>query len=304
MPQFEQPLAAPKMAVRQTLTPPTDTEMSSPNAMDEHRGGPVRAPRVKRPPVQRRVASHPGLRRRRGKPSVAANQSNRAVKNDKSDQEGRELPPSGVDSSLTRRAPPLSIHDLISEKMVDPLFAAGLPFKEKRDFELLDYLSNVVWRGFEEMDAVDGTLDPFPSRWISRTATTPAVLYSCLMAASAHIDTRLPSRLENHEIIPEQLHYQSIAMRFLRTELETFEPAKLDSLLIIIIALAGSRLRHLPHPPTHPNPFCPPLRSLNWIDIYGAWDFSGVHWEALKALVKKSGGISAVKLYGLPWMIT
>jgi len=301
--KFEPPLDDREMAVRQTLTPPPDTEMTSPPATDQSRGGAARVPGVKRPPVPRRVARHPGLRRRRGKPAVATNQSNGVDTNDEADQEGRKLPPSSADSALARRASPPSIYDLLSEGMVDPLLVAGLPLKKKREFELLDYLSNVLWRGFEEVDVDDGTLNPFPSRWIRRTTTKPPILFGCLMGASSHLDSRLPGRLEDNQVIAEQLHYQNIVMKWLRAELETFEVAKLDDLLIVIISLATSRFRHLPQPPVDPNPFCPPLRSLNWIDIYGGWDISGVHWTALMGLIKKCGGISAVRLYGLPWMI-
>jgi len=304
MPQFEQPLDAQNMGERQTLTTPSDTDMCSPTVMDERRGGPARVPGVKRPPVQRRVPRHTGLRGRRRKQGVATNQSKRADQNDKSDQEGRELPPSDADSALTRRAPSPSIVDLLSEGMLDPLYAAGLPIKKKREFELLDYVTNVVWRGFEEVDVVDGTPNPFPNRWIFRGTTDPAVLYACLMGASSHLDCRLSFRLKNNQIIPEQVYYQNISMRWLRTELENFESANLDNLLIVIMCLATSRLRHLPQPPLDPNPFCPPLRSLNWIDIYGGWDISGVHWDALMGLIKKNGGISAIKLYGLPSIIS
>ena len=270
---FEHLRGTGELAGCQTWTLAPDTEMCSfaPTVV------------VKRCPIQRRI-------RRREKRGTAASRWNWADKNDKCDQEGREHWP--------------STHGLLMErKTVEPFGAAGLPIGRKREVELFDYLANVLWRGFREVD-VDGTPNPLASRWTRRVAANPGMISGYLMTASSHLDARLPSRPENYQIIAEQVCHQNMAMKWLRTELETFDPAKLDDILLIILSLASSRLRHLPQPPVDLNPFCPPLRSLNWLDVYGAWDLSGVHWNALLGLIERNGGISKVKLYGLPWLIS
>ena len=308
MAELKRLLHAPPIGVCSPPTTPPETETSSSTSFSNRSGAPTPKPGVQPWLISRRQIAQrpkrPELRRRRDKHAIVSNRSSQAKKEAALDEEDGELQALGTDSALARPASPAGVHDLVSQRRLDHLCATGLPIRRKRDFELLEYLCNVIWPGFEEVDADDGTVNPFPTRWVYRTATNPALLNALLMGASSHLDTRLPSRIEDHEIIQEQLHYQIMTIRSLRNDLTSFDPAKFDDLVMVIICLATSRLRHLPQPPIDANPYCPPLRSLNWIDIYGGWPFSEMHWKALKVLIEKNGGISKVTVYGLPWILS
>lgn len=184
----------------------------------------------------------------------------------------------------------------------DPFSTLSVPVDNTRELELLDYLTNVIWPGFSEYDS-EGNWNPFAIRWLKRSARNLALRHALLMASSSHLEARPPTWNKNPKLMAEQLYHENEAVRLVRHQLSNLDSTDVNETLMIILCLATNPCRQGVHPPD-PSPFNPPLRSLNWINVYGASDFSAVHWNALLELVEKIGGLSRIKVYGLPWVIS
>lgn len=186
---------------------------------------------------------------------------------------------------------------------VDPFNALSIPITNTRDLELIDYLTNVIWPQFSDLES-NGVCNPFPARWLRRGYDNPALMHAFLTASSSHIEARLPTSTLDQRMITEQLAHENEAFKLLRKQLEDPNSANIEDLLMVIVCLASNQCRQSKALAVDPKPFTPPLESANWLNIYGSWDFSGPHWNAIVQLVGRIGGLDQIREYGLPWVIS
>jgi hypothetical protein len=257
--------------------------------------------------VHRHVAAHSKFQRKqrleREQPRRLTTKTGKKVP-EEADRENKTSDALTMQRSIIRTtSPSYSLQDGLPAGRIDPFNALSIPINNSRDLELIDYLSNVIWPQFSELEA-NGVRNPFPARWLRRSYQNPALMHAFLTASSSHLEVRIPTYNEDKRVITEQLFHETEAFKWIRQQLQETGTANIDDLLMVIICLASNQCRQSKALAVDPKPFTPPLQSANWLNIYGSWDFSGPHWDAIVQLVKGIGGLDKLKEYGLPWVIT
>lgn len=264
--------------------------------------------------VQRHVAIHTKIQKRKRAKRLAAKESSQAKDHLPKPRQQQLFADGDLDQRLqesllientirqvslaNRMLRPGILRDPLPGGRIDPFCALYIPVENTRDLELLDYLTNVIWPGFSEYGS-DGALSPFATRWLRRGAKNPALLHAFLMSSSSHLKAQLLAWNKNPKVIAEQIYHENEAIRLVRHQLDNLESTDISEILMIIVSLATNRCRQVTTLPLDPTPFNPPLRSANWINVYGTCDFSWVHWNALLKLIENVGGFSRIGSYGL-----
>jgi hypothetical protein len=127
------------------------------------------------------------------------------------------------------------------------------------------------------------------------------------MAASVHLERTA----QNHGAInypsraTEQLYHKGAALRALQSAITgpIIGTRTLDEIILCICFLAVHDDIQESLAKDY-NPFNPPLQDLQGLDFYGFSSFHGVHWNAIRQLVMRNGGLHTVKLYGAPWFLS
>jgi hypothetical protein len=270
--------------------------------------------------IQRHIAVQTRIQKRRqgkqdvkrdsppGEPRQLAHRPGRQLSAERQSgtpEEDNELPPGMFTCECGavhygRPASPLS-HPFQTERN-DSQNNLSIPPGNPRDLELMDYLTKVIWAGFSRLDS-GNVFSPFAARWLPRCFGNPALKHALLMASSVHLEARLLTKNQDQNVIAEQLFHQNEAIRYFRSQLQNINQADIDDMLMIIICLATNQCRRPDSNVVDITPFTAPLRAGNWLNIYGMWDFSDLHWNVLLDLVKNAGGITQIREYGIPWLI-
>ncbi|RLL95882.1 hypothetical protein CFD26_103616 [Aspergillus turcosus] len=136
---------------------------------------------------------------------------------------------------------------------------------------------------------------------------SPLLFHSTCMAASVHLERTAQNRgaINYPSRATEQLYHKGAALRALQSAITgpIIGTRTLDEIILCICFLAvhddikESLAKDY-------NPFNPPLQDLQGLDFYGFSSFHGVHWNAIRQLVMRNGGLHTVKLYGAPWFLS
>lgn len=191
---------------------------------------------------------------------------------------------------------------------VDRFNILSLPIENRRDMELMDHIATRLWPGFAA--AFEGESNPFPTFWLPRCTTNPALLHALLFSSSCHLASRLSiagqtPQTQQHKM--QLLSHQAKAIVAVRQQLQNCQITSgedIDDMLMITVSLATNALQGEIKMSTDPTPFYPTLTSGHWLDTYGALTSLNVHWNAVFVLLEKRGGVGNVKSFGLPWVIT
>lgn len=81
------------------------------------------------------------------------------------------------------------------------------------------------------------------------------------------------------------------------------EEAVCDAIILSVLCLASNKHDFLMHR-TPDSVFKPPLRSLQWLDVYGRLSSNPIHQAGLLQLIKLKGGLEKIKLPGLAAVIS
>jgi hypothetical protein len=77
-----------------------------------------------------------------------------------------------------------------------------------------------------------------------------------------------------------------------------------DAVILSVLCMATNRPDESVWHENVRSPFQPPLRSLQWLDIYGSLSPNLVHVNGLRQLVALRGGLESIDLPGLASMIS
>lgn len=101
---------------------------------------------------------------------------------------------------------------------------------------------------------------------------------------------------------PVRLYHKVQTMRLLKEELANPDKANLDDIILCILALSANEIEtiaiHIKEKKIQ-NPFNSPLKSVQWLDVYGSIAHIKAHVVAMRALIDQRGGLEAIKLEGL-----
>jgi hypothetical protein len=136
--------------------------------------------------------------------------------------------------------------------------------------------------------------------------SSPEVRASLLFCASVHrdilrqgehavaSDSRRRILLKGHTL-------RAIRLAIAESETQQHEAALLFSILwLATYEDAADTLIRRPDP----SPFRAPMRSRQWLQLYGVLKIRENHWIAIEALIERSGGIEGLTSYGMGWLIS
>lgn len=77
-----------------------------------------------------------------------------------------------------------------------------------------------------------------------------------------------------------------------------------DAVILSVLSLATNRVDNSVFGKESRTPFQPPLRNLQWLDVYGKLSPNPVHMKGLAQLVMLRGGLEKIELPGLAAIIS
>jgi len=90
-------------------------------------------------------------------------------------------------------------------------------------------------------------------------------------------------------------------MRLLKEELEHPEKICLDDVILAVLALSANEIETVANNVKERvlSPFHSPLKSVQWLDVYGSISHVKAHVEAMRILIDQKGGLKQIQLEGL-----
>jgi len=100
---------------------------------------------------------------------------------------------------------------------------------------------------------------------------------------------------------PVRLYHKIQTMRLLKEELEHPEKICLDDVILAVLALSASEIETVANNAKERvlSPFHSPLKSVQWLDVYGSISHIKAHVEAMRVLIDQKGGLKQLQLEGL-----
>ncbi|KAG0645467.1 hypothetical protein D0Z07_8687 [Hyphodiscus hymeniophilus] len=149
----------------------------------------------------------------------------------------------------------------------------------------------------------DNATSSISAAWLEKIYERPVVMHALLFGASVHLDVlRYPS---SPIFNPIRLHHKVQTMRLLKEELKSPEKTPLDEVILAVLCLAANEVETFAEgcsrgrSKTMRSPFMSPLRSAQWLDVYGSIAHIEAHTKAMRSLVERRGGLEMIALEGL-----
>lgn len=100
---------------------------------------------------------------------------------------------------------------------------------------------------------------------------------------------------------PVRLYHKIQTIRLLKDELEHPEKICLDDVILAVLALSANEIETVANNVKErvQSPFHSPLKSVQWLDVYGSISHIKAHVEAMRALIDQRGGLKQIQLDGL-----
>jgi len=92
---------------------------------------------------------------------------------------------------------------------------------------------------------------------------------------------------------------ETTTIRLLNEVMSDPSRAVTDAVILSVLCMASNSHQGVALIPSAQSPFYPPLRSLQWLDVYGALSANPVHVRGLAQLIELRGGLENIALPGL-----
>ncbi|KAJ0418378.1 hypothetical protein BJY00DRAFT_324894 [Aspergillus carlsbadensis] len=192
----------------------------------------------------------------------------------------------------------------IASSRIDPFLADHR--KTSSNFDLLPHhCVYVLWPMARPTEFAERNLQAY-----LHPARNPMVMQSMLYSASLHRDAllRIRGATERASSTAQQLRLKGSVMNEIRQKLSTMDSESIhedwvdDILMSILYLAANENIDQIGQP--EKSPFAAPFRSLQLMEYYGSCEFHPLHWQTVQHIVLERGGLSAVKLHGLAWLMS
>lgn len=141
-------------------------------------------------------------------------------------------------------------------------------------------------------------------KWLPRAMANPALFTAFLYGAAGHMQTR--KRLESTQLVPqtreeklEQIICETETIKQLNKMMQDPSQACSDDVILAVLCMAFNRIDYSGWNVLDTSPKAP-LRNLQWLDVYGGLSLNDHHVKGLLALIQTKGGLTKMKLPGLP----
>lgn len=141
--------------------------------------------------------------------------------------------------------------------------------------------------------------------WTSLSMVDPALHSSLLFGAYSHKRTQwVTKRLGHFDSLDHRQLIIAEAESITRINSALQDPSKAisDATILSVLRLASNTSPPEPRPKV--SPFQSPLRSLQWLDIYGSLSANTLHKNGLTRMIQLRGGLYKIRLPGLAAVIS
>jgi hypothetical protein len=164
---------------------------------------------------------------------------------------------------------------------------------------------SVVWPNLMPSSAYRG-IHPSAKDWYSLSTRNPTLLIAMLFGSFVHKRTnwllgRGDFGLADIRRI-QMCEMESI--RNINRAIQDPSQATSDAVILSVVCLANNRYEERTSQYTDHSPFHAPLRSLQWIDIYGSLFPNPIHQAGLVQMIALRGGLEEIQLPGLAAVIS
>jgi hypothetical protein len=141
------------------------------------------------------------------------------------------------------------------------------------------------------------------AQWLSRALTSPALFDAFMYGAATHMQTR--RRLGNVRIEPqtnqekrELIVSEAETIKHLNRVMRDPSHAITDETILAVLCMGFNRVDGSAWPRADP-PLKPPLRNLQWLNVYGTLSGNEIHVRGMIKLIEMKGGLESLKMPGL-----
>jgi hypothetical protein len=140
--------------------------------------------------------------------------------------------------------------------------------------------------------------------WYPLSMSDPTLFTALLYGALSHRKIRDKDRgtlrgpLRDQED-REALICESTTIRLLNEAMNDPSRAVTDAVILSVLCMAANSHQGVALTPSAQSPFYPPLRNLQWLDVYGTLSANPVHVRGLAHLIELRGGLENMALPGL-----
>ncbi|KAL2839505.1 hypothetical protein BJY01DRAFT_219241 [Aspergillus pseudoustus] len=143
--------------------------------------------------------------------------------------------------------------------------------------------------------------------WYSLSMTDPALHSAMLYGAYAHQRaqsiSKQPAHFSNSDASRQLVLAEVDAISKINSAIQDPSRATSDAIILSVLCLANND-RPTDQTPVAHSPFQPPLRSLQWLDVYGTSWPNPVHQAGLVRIIELCGGLDPIRLPGLAAVIS
>ncbi|KAL2826330.1 hypothetical protein BJY01DRAFT_150208 [Aspergillus pseudoustus] len=166
-----------------------------------------------------------------------------------------------------------------------------------RGNEVLDFCIRDFWPALRTHDYAETC---YRNRFHQGSKLT---LYAVLWATSVHLDLYRDNASELKESAGT-LQYLDLSFQALQEHLSSNNSATVSDEAILCIIYLAVNHQVKPRLTRDPSPFTPPRTNVHHLNIFGTTTFHTAHWKMAKELIHGRGGIHAMKMVTLPWLIS
>jgi len=131
--------------------------------------------------------------------------------------------------------------------------------------------------------------------WLSTGLEHPLVFHALVFAGSIHLDFLRSSKIFPNS--PRALSHKLIVIQNLKEIMNDPDKAHRDEVILAILILSSHETEDSSQ--ARRNPFDSPLKSAQWLNIYGNIQYVPEHMQAVLNIINMRGGLEKLELHGL-----
>ncbi|CEJ55111.1 hypothetical protein PMG11_01386 [Penicillium brasilianum] len=217
---------------------------------------------------------------------------------------------SGRDSTRRKRSKRASMElSRVSCDQLDPFqcYISSSPLPSGLVSNSNKYCLSVLWPGLMPKSSIGGVVHAGIEGWFSSSLGHPALHSAMLFGSYSHRRIMWLQKKQS-EFSADDEKQMSICeadsiMRINRA-IQSPSEAITDAIILCVLCMANNKNEPPLGPDFQESPFQSPLRSLQWLDVYGRLKPHPIHQAGLVQLVYLKGGLQTIKLPGLAGVIS
>lgn len=163
---------------------------------------------------------------------------------------------------------------------------------------------SVLWPGLMPGSTTTGNhagVNAWFSHSIAHSALHSSMLFGSFSHRRVQVHTKGRGRFSSDDLKQMSLSHEDSISK-INDAIQRISNAVTDDIILCVLCLANNDTAR--YQKADESPFRPPLRSLQWLDIYGSLSPNPIHQQGLIQLVRLRGGLDKIELPGLAAVIS